>query len=62
MKEFKYYLKWILQDENGDTWEEEYESITLDEFEELYGATYFRIIKVEMWIIKDSQINKEIDN
>lgn len=54
MKEFKYYLKWILIDENGDTWEEEYGGITLDEFEELYGATSFRIIKVEMWVINNA--------
>lgn len=51
MGELHYRLKLELQSESGHVWSHEYERITLDEFEQLYGDNIYKILSFEMRLI-----------
>lgn len=52
MDEKVYRLKLELQDDSGLVWNHTYESVTIDEFEQLYGDNVFTILSFEMRLIK----------
>lgn len=43
-----YYMRWQLVNEEGEKWFEEYDEITINEFEELYGNNVYQVISVKL--------------
>ena len=48
-----YYIKWVLEDENGLKWSEEYNEMSLNGFEVLYGNNSYKIIEIEMRLVNN---------
>lgn len=48
-----YYIKWVLEDENGLKWSEEYNEMSLNDFEVLYGNNSYKIIEIEMRLVNN---------
>lgn len=46
-----YYIKWVLEDENGLKWCEEYNEMSLNDFEALCGNNSYKILEIEMRLV-----------
>lgn len=52
-----YNMKWMLQDESGYEWWEEFYHISLPDFEVIYENNQFQILEVHMKLIQERVVN-----